>query len=178
MRALGGELVAVREPIDRTLGIGVIAILTVVFLGAGLVASMRASAQAGGLMAVQAAFGGGAFRGFGQRLVRPGQAPPVVVSGGPAPLHRPLGFERVRFHHRFFGLGLPVVGVGLPFGPYGAPIADVGMSAPVLLHAVAPIPDGGDRILVTHEECRSETRTVPSEAGGERQIKITWCRKG
>jgi hypothetical protein len=35
----------------------------------------------------------------------------------------------------------------------------------------------GSVVSVNGGDCRSETRTVPSEAGGERPIEITWCRK-
>jgi hypothetical protein len=177
-------LIAVRELLNRTLRTGVIAVLMVASLGAGLeLASLRASAQAGGMMDVHATFGRADFhRLVGQPLVRPGQAPPVVVSGGPAPVNRPLGFERARHHRRFFGFGLPVVGGGLYYGPYygpfDGPLADVGAIArPPVLRAVEPIPEGGDRLLVNRTECRSETRVVPSEAGGERPIKMTFCRK-
>ena len=120
---------------------------------------------------------GGFHRFSGQPLVRPGQAPPIVVRGGPAATNRRFGFESAREHRRFFGFGFPVVGVGPAFGPFEAPIADVGAVAPgPVLRAAEP--GSREPISVAGGDCRSETRTVPSEAGGERPIKITWCRKG
>jgi hypothetical protein len=110
---LGRELSAVREALNRILRAGVVAVLVVAVLGAGLMLEpLQSSARVGGFVAGHATFKRGGFHRFvGQPLVRPGQSPPVVESG-----------ER------------------------------------------------GD--------CRSEPRIVPSEAGGERQIRITWCRKG
>ena len=105
-----------RKVLNRTLGAGVV--LVIAFLGAGPVpAPLQATARAGAFVAGQAAFSHGDFRGFGgQPLVRPGQMPPVVVSGGPAGINRPFGFERARFHPirddspstRYWrGIGLP-----------------------------------------------------------------------
>jgi hypothetical protein len=170
----------VREVLNRALGTGVVALLMVGILGTGLVpAPLQASARAGGLMAGHATFGRGDFFRFGgQPLVRPGQAPPVIVSGSsPAFVNPMFGLERERHHRRFFGFGLPVAGVALSYGPYDQPIAGVGVIVrPV---AVTPAPENGDRIdRSNHGECRSETRMVASEDGGERPINITWCRKG
>jgi hypothetical protein len=173
----------VRDLFNRTLGTGAIAVLTVAllvvaslglaFLGAGL---MPQPARAAGLMASPATFGGG-FHGFaGPALVRPGQAPPV--SRGPSfPANRRFGFESAHEHRRFFGFGFPVVGVGPTFGPFEAAITDVGAVAPGPVLRTAE-PGSREPISVNGGDCRSETRTVPSEAGGERPIKITWCRKG
>jgi hypothetical protein len=170
----------VRKVLNRTLGAGVV--LVIAFLGAGPVpAPLQATARAGAFVAGQAAFSHGDFRGFGgQPLVRPGQMPPVVVSGGPAGINRPFGFERARFHRRHFRVGLPVVAGSLPFfRPFDEPIAYVGAIArPPALHAVDDAslgPEGGERISVNRGGCRSETRIVASEAGGERPIRITWC---
>jgi hypothetical protein len=115
----------------------------------------------------------------GQPLVRPGQMPPVVVSRVPAPVRR-FGFVPGREHRRFFGFGLPVAGPALV--PFYGPIADVGPIAQpqVLSPLVLPVPgpEGSDRSSVNGPDCRSETRMVSSEAGGERPIKITRCRGG
>jgi hypothetical protein len=176
----------VRDLLNRTLGTGVIAVptaallrvayLSVAYLSVAFL--MPVPAQAGALMAGHATFNGGNFHGLaGQPLVRPGQAPPVIVSRGPAPVNRRFGFAPAREHRRFFGFGLSVVGVGPAFWPFYGPIADVGAIAPRLVLPAAE-PGGGDRILVNGGDCRSETRMVPSEDGGERPIKITWCRKG
>jgi hypothetical protein len=184
MRVSAGSASVVRDLFNRTLGTGAIAVLMVAllvvatlgvaFLGAGL---MPQPARAAGLMAGPATFGGG-FHGFaGSALVRPGQAPPVVVGRGPFSANRRFGFEPARGHRRFFGFGFPVVGVGPAFGPFEAPIADVDAVAPgPVLRAAEP--GSREPVSVNGGDCRSETRTVPSEAGGERPIKITWCRKG
>jgi hypothetical protein len=172
----------VRKVFNRTLGAGVV--LVIACLGAGPVpAPLQATARAGGVVAGHAAFNHGDFRGFGgQPLVRPGQMPPVVVSGGPAGINRPFGFEPARFHRRHFGFGLPVVGIGPSFLQFDEPIAYVGAIArSPALHAAddaSLVPEGGERISVNRGGCRLETRIVASEAGGERPIRITWCHKG
>jgi hypothetical protein len=179
MRVSAGSASVVRDLLNRTLGTGALAVLTVTLLGvvlpgmavvgAGL---MPGPARAAGLMA--GSFNSGGFRGFaGPVLVWSGQAPRVVVSHRPFPANRRFGFE----HRRFFGFGFPVVGVGTAFGPFDAPIADAGAVAPAPILREAE-PGSGAHISVSGGDCRSETRTVPSEAGGERPIKITWCRKG
>jgi hypothetical protein len=170
----------VRKVLNRTLRTGVV--LAVAFLGAVPV-PLQATARAGGIVAGQAAFNHCDFRGFvGQSLVRPGQMPPAVVSGAPAAVNRISGnrfsgFAPARLHRRIFGFGIPVVGVGVSYGPFDDPIADVGaIHRPRAVDDSASFPEGGDRIL--RGGCRSETRMVSSEAGGERPIRITWCRKG
>jgi hypothetical protein len=177
MRISAGSASIVRDLTNRILGTGVTAVLMaalrgvvllgVVFFGAGL---MPASARAGGLA------GGGVA---GQSLVRPGQMPPVVVTHVPAPVRR-FGFEPAREHRRFFGFGLPFGGPALV--PFYGPIADVGPIAQpqVLSPLVLPVagPEGSDRSPANGPDCRSETRMVSSEAGGERPIKITRCRGG
>jgi hypothetical protein len=172
----------VRKVLNRSLGTGVV--LAVAFLGAGPVpAPLQATARAGGIVAGHAAFNHGDFRGFvGQPLVRPGQMPSVVVNVSPAATNRMSGnrisgFAPARLHRRIFGIGLPVVGVGVSYGPFDDPIADGGaIHRPRAVDDSASLPEGGDRIL--RGDCRSETRMVSSEAGGERPIRITWCRKG
>jgi hypothetical protein len=152
-----------------------VALLGMAFVGTGLVPQ---PAWAAGLMAGPTTFGGG-FHGFaGLPLVRPGQAPPVG-SGGPVPVvvDRRFGFAPAHAHRRFFGFGLPVVGVGPVVGPFDAPIADAGVVAPGQVWR-APDPGNGAPISANGGDCRSETRMVSSEAGGERPIRITWCRKG
>jgi hypothetical protein len=159
----------VRGVVNRTLAAGVVAVPLVAVLVAGVTLTPpQASARAGGFAVGHASFNHGDFRGFGgQPLVRPGQMPPVVVSVAPARINRIPALDAVR-HHRVFGFGLPVAGVGVSFGPFDQPIAEVGIHA-----ADAGAPDGW-----TSGGCRSETRIVASEAGGERPIRITWCRKG
>jgi len=167
----------VRKVLNRALWTGVVAVPVVAFLGAGLMPGpLQATARAGGFVAGPATFNRGDFHRFvGQPLVRPGQMPPVVVSGAPA-VNRTFGVEPARFHHRVFGLGFPVAGVGLSYGPFD----DVGaISRPSGPRAADDgYPDGSDRISANRGGCRSETRMVSSEDGGERPVKITWCRKG
>jgi hypothetical protein len=147
----------------RTLAAGIGAVLT---LGA-MVAAPQASARAGSLVAGHPAFNHRDFPRFlAQPLVRPGQPLPVVVSSA---ANRTLDFEAVHHHRRFFGHGLPLAGIGVAYGPFDAPIADVG--------TIARPPEASQAAEVG-SVCRSETRVVASEAGGERAITITWCRKG
>ena len=169
-----------RGVVNRTLAAGTVAVLMVAALGADpLIAPLQASARAGGFAAGHATINHGDFRRFGgQPLVRPGQMPPVVVSVAPAGINRTSALDPVRRHRRVFGFGLPVAGVGVSFGPFDQPIADVG--------AIDRVPglraaDDGTADAWTSANrggCRSETRIVASEAGGERPIRITWCRKG
>jgi hypothetical protein len=183
MRVSAGSASVVRDLLNRTLGTGAIAVLTVVLLGAALLSAfvgmdlMPVPARAAGLMAGPTTFSGGFHGVSGRALVRPGQAPPVVVSRGLFAAHRRFGFEPAHEHRRFFGFGFPVVGDWPALGPFDAPIGDAGAVAPgPVWRAVEPA--SGDHIPVNGGDCRSETRTVPSEAGGERPIRITWCRKG
>ena len=160
-----------RARVNRTLTAGIGAALGV----AAMLAPLQAWARAGGFMAGHAALVHGDFRHFvGQPLVRPGQAPPVVVSSAPVLVNRTFGFEPLRHHRRFFGFGFPLGGIGVSYDPYEAPVADVGAIARP--SGAATVAQDGDRSLAGG--CRSETRLVPSEAGGERPITITWCRKG
>ncbi|HEY6257165.1 MAG TPA: hypothetical protein VIY51_15380 [Xanthobacteraceae bacterium] len=113
------------------------------------------------------------FVAGGQALVRPGQAPPVPVSAGLATANHLSGWERLRHHRRVFGFGLPVAGIGAYYGPIVEPQFDAGFVArPV------PAPAAGDRVSGDHGGCRTETRTVPSEAGGTRTVRITLCWQG
>jgi hypothetical protein len=176
MRVSAGSS-AVREVLNRTLGIGTVALLMVGFLGAGLVLAPQGSARAGGMMVGRATFSHGGFLRSGGPLVRPGQqVPPVVMSGSPAVVNPVFGVERERHHRRFFGFGFPVAGVGFSYGPFDEPFPYFGAIArPQVLPLIQ---EDNDRILVNHSDCRSETRLVASEEGGERPIKITWCQKG
>jgi hypothetical protein len=163
----------VRGVVNRTLAAGVVAVPLVAVLVAGVMLTPApASARAGGFAAGHVSFNHGDFRRFGGLpLVRPGQMPPIVVSAGPPGINRIPALDVVRHHRRVFGLGIPVAGVGVSYGPFDQPIADVG------LHAA----DDGARAGWTAANrggCRSETRIVASEAGGERPIRITWCRNG
>ena len=123
---------------------------------------------------------GGFHRFSGQPLVRPGQAPPIVVRGGPAATNRRFGFEPAGYHRRFFGFGLPGAGIGVSFDPFDGPITDLrAADRPAGLRAADDgLPEGTDRVSSDRSGCRSETRMVASEDGGERSIRITWCRKG
>jgi hypothetical protein len=178
---------AVRGMVIRTLAAAAIAVVMVaVLMGAVLsagpvLAPQQASARAGGFAAGQATFNHGDFHRFGgQPFVRFGQVPRLIVRGSPAGIDRSSGLEPVRHHRRVFGFGLPVTGIGVSFGPFDEPPADLGAidRPPGLGAADDSPPEGGDRILVGRGGCRSETRIVASEDGGERPIRITWCRKG
>lgn len=115
------------------------------------------------------------YRGLGQLggpLVRPGQTSPVVVNAAP-PRNHVTGWERLRHHRRVFGFALPVTGIGpYDLAPTAAPEFDPGITGSVV------VPPTRDRISVDRGGCRTETRTVPSEAGGTRRITITSCRQG
>jgi hypothetical protein len=190
MRVSAGSGSVVRDLFNRTLGTRAIAVFTVAlpgvalfgaallgmaFVGAGL---MPQPAWAAGLMVGHAGFNAGSFQGFsGPALVRPRQAPQVIMSRGPAAVlvNRRFGFEPTHERRRFFGFGFPIAGFGPAFGPFEAPVADTGVVVPgAALRAVEP--GGAEHVSAIGGDCRSETRTVPSEAGGERPIKITWCR--
>ena len=53
--------------------------------------------------------------------------------------------------------------------------SDVG--AVIRPSGIVPVVQDGDRGLAGGAACRSETRLVPTEAGGQQSITITWCRK-
>lgn len=170
-----------RGVVDWTSAAGTMAVLAIIVAGP-MLAPPRAWARAGGFATGHASFNHGDFRRVGgQPFVRFRQMPPVVVSVGPAGINRTSGSEPVRLHRRIFGYGLPVRGIGISFGPFAEPVADVGAidrsTGPRAVDDGSPIPEGGDGISVNRGGCRSETRTVSSEDGGERPIRITWCRK-
>jgi hypothetical protein len=172
-------LSVVRIGINRTLAAGIVAVLSA---GAMLV-PLEASARAGGFAAGHAIFNHGEFRRFGGPLfIWSGPLPPAAVSGGPVAHVRASRLEPARHHRRVFGVGLPLSGIGGFYGPLGDPIANVGaIDRPAGARAAddtSPVPEGVDRIGVNRDGCRSQTRIVPSEAGGERPIRITWCRGG
>lgn len=168
-----------RKLVNRTVVAGLLA-----FLGAdAMLAPPQASARAGGFVAGRADFNlGGLGRGGfrigdvhrlgGQPLVRPGQLPPPI--GGAAVIQPASGLAPLRHHRRFFGQGLPVTGIGVWSGPFYQPIVDGGTIDRAIGAGAADDrpPVRGDGV------CRSETRIVPSENGGERSIRMTWCRRG
>jgi hypothetical protein len=75
----------------------------------------------------------------------------------------------VRRHRHFFGLGLPIAGIGVTYGPYDGPLVDI--AAIARPSDTVPVTQDGNRGLAGG--CRSETRLIPSEAGGEQPITIT-----
>ena len=107
-------------------------------------------------------------------LVRPGQLPPVVVNpAAPPPRNHLAGWEPLRHHRRVFGFALPVTGIAPYYiAPPAGPEFDPGITGSVV------VPSTRDHISVDRGSCRTETRTVPSEAGGMRNITITSCRQG
>ncbi len=109
--------------------------------------------------------------GFGAHaLVRPGQVPPVAMSAVPPP-HRLAGWEPLHHRRRVFGFDLPVAGIGPFYGPTIAP-TDFGTGFPVA------VPGAADGVPVDRAGCRIEERTVPSESGGARTVRITRCWPG
>jgi hypothetical protein len=80
---------------------------------------------------------------------------------------------------RFFGHGLPPDGIGIYYGDYDDEIADsMAYQQPVYLPAggnFVPGPQADYHIAAERGVCRSQTRTVPSEAGGQRKVTITRC---
>lgn len=149
----------VRSTIDRTWAAGIGAILAL----ASMLAPPEASARAG---FGRATFNQGAVNGIGGHpLVWP---KPAGVTGS-IPVAELHGARFEPHHRRFFGLGLPLAGIGVAYGPFDAPIADVGTIAR---------PPEASQAAVVGSVCRSENWMAASEAGGERPITITWCRKG
>jgi hypothetical protein len=175
-----------RKVVNRVGAAGLLAVLC----ASVLLAPPQASGRAGGLAAGHATFSRAGFgRGsFGHRDLtfgdlrfddfrRLGGQPfvrlaPVPLSGRPVAVNRASALEP--HHRRFFGFGLPIGGIGVWEGPFDQPGTDVGyLDRP----AGATAAQDGDR-MVADRGCRSETRIIPSENGGERSIRITWCRKG
>ena len=146
-------------------------------LGIGvMLAPVEARARGGGFMAGGVSFGHAAFHPFVSRsFVQPRPAPVqdhgVRVGGN---------FGAPRFgSRRFFGRGLPADGIGIYYGDYDNEITDsIAYQQPVYLPAggnFVPGPQADYRIAVERGICRSQTRTVPSEAGGQRRVTITSC---
>jgi hypothetical protein len=163
--------------VSRSLAAGIGAVLS----AGSMLAPFEASARAGFVVGRATFNHGGDFHRFGGHpFVWFRRVPPVAASGGFAAEFRTPGSESVRHYRRIFGHGLPVTGIGVSFGPFDEPIAAVGAidRPPGPGAADDSSPEGSDRILVNRGDCRSETRMVASEAGGERPIRITWCRKG
>jgi hypothetical protein len=109
---------------------------------------------------------------LGASLVRPGQMPPAVI-GAPQPRNHLAGWEPLRHHRRVFGFALPATGIGPYYvAPTAGPEFDPGITGSVA------VPITRDHMSVDRGGCRTETRTVPSEAGGMRRITITSCWQG
>lgn len=134
-----------------------------------------APVQAGGAVSGHGAFNRGGFQHLStqhpgtQPLVRPGQMPPLAVSPARAAINRMPGVEFARRRH-FFGFDVPVAGIGV----YGSPDEPVYVGTgdqplPPVLEEHAP------RSPSVASVCETETRTVPSEAGGQHTIHITRC---
>ncbi len=141
-----------RAMIERTL-------VAFVVLGTGAML-MRPAAVAAGLN----------HAGFAAHaLVRPGQVPPFAVNAALAP-HRFAAWEPLRHRRRVFGFDLPVAGIGPFYAPVIAP-PDFGADLPVA------VPGAADRVM-DRAGCRIEERTVPSETGGVRTIRIIRCWRG
>lgn len=148
-----------RAMIGRTLVVGVV-------LGAG--------AMLAPLVAEAAGFVHGGF-GFvtGQPLVRPGQMPPAAPSAAPSIRRHVFEREPMRHHRRVPGLELPIVGTGAYDDPTTGPEFDAGTAGQVIQ---VRVPASGDGAVGDRGGCQTETRTVPSEAGGTRSVRIIRCR--
>lgn len=139
--------------------IGAIAVL-----GIGLVLAPVAASARGG-----AAAGGRAFHGgVGQPLVRPGFVPPAVAVGAPVHTLRVGLRHRQPFRWQPAGWGGWYGGSSDP-AAYAVPYDSYSSSAPTVDAAPASF------IPVRPPGCGSQTKTVPSEAGGQRTITITRC---
>jgi hypothetical protein len=156
-------------------------------LGVGvLLAPVEAPARGGGFMAGRAGFAHGAFHSFvGQSFVQPRPAPaPGAIQGHGFRIGSAALAPRLRFR-RFFGTGLPLAGIGITYGGYdyyggyGDQIAEAGAYGQPVYYPAAdnfiPVPQAGYPFPSDRGVCRSQTLTVPSEAGGQRKVTITRC---
>ena len=149
----------------------------------GMLAPVEAPARGGGFVAGRMGFGPGLGHGgfhpfVGRPFVQPRPAPlPAAIDHG---IRVGSNAFAPRFGaRRFFGHGLPADGIGIYYGDYDDEIADSSAyQEPVYLPAggnFAPGPQYGYQIAAERGVCRSRTRTVPSETGGQRKVTITSC---
>jgi hypothetical protein len=126
---------------------------------------------AGGFVSGHWAFNRGGFQGVRtQPLVRPGQMPPFTANPVPVTVNRMSGVEFAHRHRHGFGFDGPVA--GWVYGPTNEPVYVGTIDRPLpppVFEDNAPRNGGAANV------CQTETRTVPSEAGGEHAIHITRC---
>jgi hypothetical protein len=145
----------VHAMITRVYAAGLAAVLCV---GSALAPS-EAGARFGG-------FGGRAF-GFAPGFHAPGLRTPFLAH------RRAFAFDRLR---RQAGL-VPLTVLG-GAGLYGASDYVDPYSQPVAIEqeiVTGAVPGAGGPVFVVPRGCRTQTVTVPSEAGGHRSINITRC---
>jgi hypothetical protein len=152
---------------------------------------------AGGFGGAHGFVGRGAFHAVRSGgFVNAGVAHASPVHVGPANASRFFSFHRVgiapnRRFVRFFGHGLPVNGIGVWYGGFGdygdcgyygdcGNYDDVtGAVAPQPIYVPVepdyPVPPPGVRTAGDRGSCRTQTQTVRSESGGERQVTIVRC---
>jgi hypothetical protein len=133
-----------------------------VALGLGtVITSVETSARAGGFVAAPSLSAHGSVR---SSFASPHSA-----------LAHMRDFRMARPGDRRGGVGFPLwwAGTYLPSYPYGyaEPYAEVPNAYPLMENF-----SERSRPIATHEpSCRIDTKTVPSESGGERTIHITRC---
>jgi hypothetical protein len=179
----------------------VIASLITILIGAALVPDAAfARGGSGGAMGGRGGFAAhGTFHAFhGAGVINPGvmRASPMHVS----PMHvspvnvSPVAGSFVRFHNpaiapnrrfvRFFGRGFPANGIGVWYGGFGdyygnddvtGALGPQPIYVPVPAEADTPVPPPAVRTTRDRGNCGTQTQTVRSESGGERQITIVRC---
>ena len=130
---------------------------------AAMIAPVEASARSGGLAAAPSLSAHGAVR---SSFASPHSA-----------LTHVRDFRMAHPGDRRGAVGFPLWWAGgyLPSYPYPSGYADPSVEIP---YASPPMENFSERSrpIATHEpSCRTDTKTVPSESGGERTINITRC---
>jgi len=147
---------------------------------ASVLAPVEASARPGGSTIGRGlGFRGAVPRPALQPSVHIGRAPALVTGGAAVPNFHPAHVAPVQRFRRVFGARLPRNGIGVYYGSIydpGDAIGAIGPYAPVQAVADVAAPREGDGAVVIGRRCSSQTVVVPSEAGGERSIKVTHCR--
>jgi hypothetical protein len=78
----------------------------------------------------------------------------------------------VRRFHRVFGARFPRNGIGVYDGSISNPDDFLG-TAPQTVSSTPVLPEDGEVLI--GRRCGSQSVVVPSEAGGERRITVTYC---
>jgi hypothetical protein len=148
--------------VNRTFVVGFVALLSI----GSMPARIASSAQLGGFLAGRSFSIQDSFHRSG--------GPHFAVSGG-AHIHV-SGIAARRFRHTF-GSAVPLVGAGVYYGVFDNPVEEVKESEQ---SAETPATDNTAPVLKRVDQgelqgCRAQTRTVPSEEGGDRQVAIWRC---